>query len=91
LSSLTIRHSSARRLQLHLLEEHQDDIPNKLPVDIYDLAFWACMSSKSSSIREDALLYRSVVESHVAAAAEGKLLAKIQGESSEGGKKEGKA
>jgi hypothetical protein len=85
---LLIRRYHGRfRLQIHLLEQHHDDVLTKLPAEIFSLAYRLCAKHFLPAVREVASRYKDMVielEGHGAAAPKRKVLAEIWEDGGEG-------
>ena len=84
---LICRYERMYRLQIHLLEQYHNDVPTKLPVEIFILAYRLCVNHLNPSAREVALKYREKVMQlgkDGAAAPVRKALAEIREDGSDG-------
>jgi hypothetical protein len=60
--SLTGRHTRRYDLWIHLLEEHQGDVPKKLPAHIYRAVYQCCRHNKNHAVSKIAEKYSEISE-----------------------------
>jgi len=61
-SQLTSRETLVHRMCRHLLEQHHDHVPEKLPAEIFTLAYRICSRSSARTVKAVALKYREMAE-----------------------------